>query len=128
MSKEDELAKYAPHYSAQGLRRKVARMPQRVCRGVLGQTLLLYAVLTDRDTPLWARTLIIGALGWFVCPFDLIPDAIPVLGYADDAAVMAFAISRVAQFVTPSVRERAERLMPEGLKRTRKTKEKEKES
>lgn len=125
MSKEDELAKYATHFSARGLRRKVAQMPRRVCRGVLEQALLLYAVLTDRRTPLWARALIIGALGWFVCPLDAVPDTIPVFGYVDDAAVMAFAISRVAQFVTPTVRERAERLMPEGLKRTRRTKEKE---
>jgi len=128
VSKEDDLAKYAPHYSARALRRKVAQMPRRVCRSVLEQALLLYAVLTDKNTPLWARALIIGALGWFVCPLDAVPDGIPVLGYVDDAAVMAFAISRVAQFVTPAVRERAERLIPAGLKKDRQTKAKERET
>jgi len=32
----------------------------------------------------------IGALIYFVNPFDLIPDSIPVLGFVDDAAVITF--------------------------------------
>jgi uncharacterized membrane protein YkvA (DUF1232 family) len=115
----DELAKYGRHYSERGFKRKIARMPRRACRGVVEQALTLYAVLTDRETPVWARALIVGALGYFIWPLDAIPDGVPVLGYADDVAVMAFALSQVAQFVTPAVRRRVERLMPEGLKRRR---------
>ena len=39
--------------------------------------------------------LIVGALLYFVCPIDAIIDAIPVLGYVDDAAVLAWVIGQV---------------------------------
>ena len=35
---------------------------------------------------------IIFALAYFLNPFDIIPDVIPVLGLADDAAVVAFIV------------------------------------
>jgi len=39
--------------------------------------------------------LLAGALLYFVCPIDAIIDAIPVLGYVDDAAVLAWVIGQV---------------------------------
>jgi uncharacterized membrane protein YkvA (DUF1232 family) len=33
-----------------------------------------------------------GALFYLICPFDLIPDAIPVIGYADDFIVLGIAV------------------------------------
>ncbi len=37
----------------------------------------------------------LGALIYFVSPVDLIPDMIPGVGYVDDAAVIAFALTMV---------------------------------
>lgn len=115
----DELAKHGRHYSEAGFKRKVARMPRRAGRMVLERAILLYVIMTDREVPMWARALIIGALGYFVWPLDAVPDAIPVLGYMDDAAVMGLVLSQVGRFVTQAMRERVERLMPEGMKRRR---------
>ena len=39
--------------------------------------------------------LLVGALLYFLCPIDAIVDAIPVLGYVDDAAVMAWVVGQV---------------------------------
>ena len=39
--------------------------------------------------------LLVGALLYFVCPIDAIIDAIPVLGYIDDAAVLAWVAGQV---------------------------------
>jgi uncharacterized membrane protein YkvA (DUF1232 family)/transposase-like protein len=33
-----------------------------------------------------------GALFYLICPFDLIPDAIPVIGYADDFIILGIAV------------------------------------
>lgn len=41
------------------------------------------------DIPIGSIIAIISALVYFVSPIDLIPDSIPVLGYFDDAAVVA---------------------------------------
>ncbi len=43
-----------------------------------------------QDIPIGSIIAIVSALIYFVSPIDLLPDSIPVLGYADDAAVFAF--------------------------------------
>jgi uncharacterized membrane protein YkvA (DUF1232 family) len=51
-----------------------------------------------RDYPgvgLGTIALIVGALLYFVSPIDAIVDAIPVLGYVDDAAVLAWVFGQV---------------------------------
>ena len=40
--------------------------------------------------PLTALTMAIAAVIYFVNPLDVIPDSIPVFGFLDDAAVIAF--------------------------------------
>ena len=41
------------------------------------------------EVPLGTILAILGALLYFVSPIDLVPDGIPLLGYMDDAAVVA---------------------------------------
>ncbi len=42
-----------------------------------------------RDIPIGSLIAIVSALIYFVSPIDIVPDSIPVLGYFDDAAVVA---------------------------------------
>jgi uncharacterized membrane protein YkvA (DUF1232 family) len=93
------LRAYGRYYSDGGLSRKVRGLPLRTGRAVLERALTLYAILTDAETPLWARALVIAALGDFICPLDAIPDAFPMWGYADDAAVMALVLSRLERLL-----------------------------
>ena len=53
------------------------------------------------------KAALIGALAYFVLPADVIPDILPVIGYTDDAAMLAAAIRLVAQHITPDHREAA---------------------
>jgi len=46
-----------------------------------------------REMPWETIALAIGAIAYFVSPVDLIPDFLPVAGYVDDAAVVAFVIA-----------------------------------
>ena len=46
---------------------------------VIEKALILYYCLQDDDTPAWAKTTIIGALGYFISPIDAIPDLVPVV-------------------------------------------------
>jgi uncharacterized membrane protein YkvA (DUF1232 family) len=46
-------------------------------------------------------------LGYFICPVDAIPDAIPFGGYADDAGAIAVALSMVAAHIKPVHKEMA---------------------
>ncbi len=63
----------------------------------------------DRQTPLKVKAILIGALAYFVLPDDIIPDFLPVIGYTDDAAVLAAAIKLVALHITPEHRQAAQR-------------------
>lgn len=63
--------------------------------------LAAYYCAFDRTTPSHVRAALIGALAYFVMPFDAIPDVVAVFGYTDDAAVLATAIRLVAGHIRP---------------------------
>lgn len=83
------------------MRRLLRRLP------LIDHTFAAYYCARDRSTPMPARVALFGALGYFIMPFDVIPDFIPGIGHLDDAAVMLLAIRLVAHRITPEHRERA---------------------
>ena len=66
-----------------------------------------YYCAFDRETPRHVLAALLGAIAYFILPFDFIPDMLPVLGFTDDAAVLATAIRLVAAHITPEHREAA---------------------
>jgi uncharacterized membrane protein YkvA (DUF1232 family) len=68
-----------------------------------------YFCAFDRNTPRRVQVALIGALAYFVLPFDFIPDMLPLIGFADDAAVLATAIRLVSAHITPQHRDAARR-------------------
>lgn len=54
----------------------------------------------DPATPARVKLLIVGALAYFVMPFDGVPDLLPILGFTDDAAVLAATIAAVRAHLT----------------------------
>jgi len=65
----------------------------------------------DRQTPLYVKAAVLGALAYFALPDDLIPDSIPVFGYADDAAVLAAAMKLFSSHIKPEHREAARHML-----------------
>jgi len=65
----------------------------------------------DRQTPLHVKAAMFAALAYFVLPDDVIPDFIPVFGYADDAAVLAAALKLFSSHIKPEHREAAGRTL-----------------
>jgi len=53
---------------------------------------LLGRLMFDRTVSIGVRVWIAVLLAYLLSPIDLIPDFIPVLGYADDAVVVAIAL------------------------------------
>ena len=77
--------------------------------------LAAYYCAFDRDTPRHVQAALVGALAYFVLPFDIIPDIMPVLGYTDDAAVLATAIKLVAAHIRPEHRAAAKAALARGM-------------
>jgi uncharacterized membrane protein YkvA (DUF1232 family) len=70
-----------------------------------------YFCAFDRNTPRRVQVALIGALAYFVLPFDFVPDMLPFIGFTDDAAVLATAIRLVAVHIRPQHREAARRVL-----------------
>jgi len=69
--------------------------------------LAAYYCAFDRQTPRHVQAALLGAIAYFILPFDFIPDMLPVLGFTDDAAVLATALRMVASHITPEHRDAA---------------------
>jgi uncharacterized membrane protein YkvA (DUF1232 family) len=91
------------------LRRFAARLP------FAEDLLAAWYCAFDRATPRHVQAALIGALAYFVLPFDVIPDMMPVLGFTDDAAVLATALRLVASHMRPEHRDAAKAAIARGL-------------
>ena len=77
--------------------------------------LAAYYCAFDKETPRHVQAALAGALAYFVLPFDFIPDMMPVLGFTDDAAILATAIRMVATHITEDHREAARAALKRGV-------------
>ena len=69
----------------------------------------------DRSLPRGVRWKLMLLLAYLALPVDLIPDVVPVLGYADDAVVVLLALRAVVRSAGPQALERHWPGTPEGL-------------
>ncbi len=77
--------------------------------------LAAYYCAFDRQTPRHVQASLLGAIAYFILPFDFVPDMLPMLGFTDDAAILATAIRLVAGHVTPEHREAARAALTRGV-------------
>jgi uncharacterized membrane protein YkvA (DUF1232 family) len=92
-----------------GFWKKVRRVAASI--PFLEELLTAYYCAFDRETPLQVKAALVAALAYFVLPADMMPDILPLLGFGDDAAVLAGAMKLVLSHVRPEHRELAQRTM-----------------
>ena len=78
--------------------------------------LAAYYCAFDKETPRHVQVALLGAIAYFILPFDFIPDMMPALGFTDDAAVLATVLRLVAGHITESHHEAARAALKRGLK------------
>jgi len=103
-------------YVRRGFWRKVRRAALSL--PFVEDLLAAYYCAFDRETPRHVQVALVGALAYFVLPFDVIPDMLPVLGFTDDAAVLATALRLVSAHIRPAHREAARHVIESGLAET----------
>lgn len=94
-------------YSGPRLWRTLKRVATSAGRKTLLTALILFYCLKDRDTPTWAKGVIVGALGYLIMPADLIPDILPGAGYGDDWGAIVAALGTVAAYIKDEHKSRA---------------------
>jgi uncharacterized membrane protein YkvA (DUF1232 family) len=76
-------------------------------REVIEKALWLYYTAQNPTTSATAKSIIYGALGYFIFPVDAISDATPVVGYADDLGVLVATATTVAMRITAEIKKKA---------------------
>lgn len=74
-----------------------------------------YYCALDPETPMRVRGMLLAAIAYFILPFDLIPDIIAGLGFADDAALITAVLALVSSHITPVHRAAAARALDKEL-------------
>lgn len=85
------------------------------------ETYAIYFACKDPRVPWYVRVFAGAVVAYAFSPIDLIPDAIPILGYLDDLVLVPLGIILVLKMIPPAVvaecRERAEAAVAEGKPR-----------
>lgn len=75
---------------------------------VVERALQLFYALQAPKTPKWAKTIILGALAYFILPADAIPDVVPLAGYADDLGALSAALATIQMYITDDIKIQAQ--------------------
>lgn len=100
------LQKYADVYNPHELFDKIKNVARKAGVKIIYIVLLLYYSTLDKELPVKDRLLVIAALGYFILPVDIIPDALPG-GFADDSAALIFVLKQVWNNLTPETHHKA---------------------
>ncbi len=109
-----EYDKYVKYFSESWLWRKLKMQTKSIGIGVSYPALLLFYTFKRKETPAWAKRTITGALGYFLLPFDIIPDPLlPIIGFTDDIMVLSAAMMVVTAYIDADVVENARNKLTE---------------
>ncbi len=103
-----DMAYYASYYRENRFVDKLLKVARLLGRWATKQLLILYYLWRDGALPQRDKLLLMGCLGYFVLPFDLIPDFIaPVIGFTDDMAVVSIGLRILKRHITPAIIKKA---------------------
>ncbi len=104
---KDNLDPYKKYFSENIFWGKCKRYAQQAGSKTIYMALLLFYAYRRKETPGWAKHIMLGALGYLISPIDALPDLTPLLGYTDDAGVLAFALVVVSGHINEEVKAQA---------------------
>lgn len=107
-----DLENMQRHYSEKDFWKKIQKFGKRAGTEVVEEVLTLYYA-AQQDIPLAAKAAMLGSIGYFILPFDLISDFIPVAGWSDDLAALGAALTSAASYITPEVTKKVKDKMQE---------------
>ena len=102
-----DLQKYKDKFSQQNFIEKIQRIAKRAGAKLVYIAFILYYLMQSDKVSLKDKAIIIGALGYLISPIDVVPDAIPIAGLADDLAVLLYALGKVWSQVDDNLKDKA---------------------
>lgn len=86
---------------------KITRYGKKAGVKVIYSALLLWFAYQRKETPRWAKRIILGVIAYFLSPIDLIPDLAPFLGFTDDFGILGMGLVAIAGYINDDVRVKA---------------------
>ncbi|AOV07164.1 YkvA family protein [Sporosarcina ureilytica] len=106
--KKDSWNKYKEnHVTDEKFWNKLVKFGKQIGEKTVYYSLLLYYTAKSPTVPKSSKMIIVGALSYLIFPVDAIPDFIPVVGLADDSAVIAAAVYKVFQHIDDHIKNQA---------------------
>ncbi len=102
-----DFMSYSDKFSSGDFVDKIQRIAKRAGSKLVYGSLLLYYTMQSDKVSRKDKAIIIGALGYLISPLDVMPDAIPIVGLADDMAVLGYVLKKVWSLVSDEARQKA---------------------
>jgi len=82
----------------------IGRAFRKMGQQAVYSVMLMVHAYRSKESPAWAKRVIIGALGYVLTPIDAVPDLTPLIGYTDDIGVLSFGLVAIASYINNDVR------------------------
>lgn len=99
------------HYSDKKFLKKFKKQGNGLGFKALHAAATLFVALKSPEMPKSNKLIVLGALGYFIFPFDVIADVLPLVGLTDDAFVIVTALAKVYTSITGDMKQDAHRLI-----------------
>lgn len=113
----EQLTKHVDEYSDAKFLKKAQKTGKGIGFKALSAATTLFAALKSDQMTKSNKLIILGALGYFIFPLDIVADLLPFVGLSDDLFIMAAALTKVFNAITPEMKEEGNRLAAKILKK-----------
>lgn len=103
------------HYSDKKFLQKMKKFGGGFSYKAMQAAATLYVALRSPDMPKSSKLIVLGALGYFILPLDLVVDFLPLFGLTDDAFVILTALGKVYLSITDEMKDEAKGLIDSKL-------------
>jgi len=101
------LDRFRRFFSERNFWSVISRFAQRLGIKTVYTALLMYYAYRRKDTPFWAKNIVLGVLGYLLAPLDFLPDLTPLIGFTDDIGMLSFGLVAIAAYINQDVRTQA---------------------
>ncbi|MEW6701923.1 MAG: YkvA family protein [Bacteroidota bacterium] len=95
----EDKVEQGSQYVEENLWKKVERVGSKI--RFAKEVKALYRYMRDKYVPWYRKSIVIGALIYFISPIDAVPDIAPLVGYLDDLGVIMAVIKFMGSELIP---------------------------
>ena len=114
---DKQIEKHVDHYSDEKFIKKAKNGGKGLGFKALSAATTLYAALKSDQMSRSNKLIILGALGYFIFPCDIVADILPLVGLSDDAFIIIAALTKVYSSITDEMKAEGKQMAAKILKK-----------